>query len=88
MAKSLSNSATFGALLCLLFLFLSSHGVQMVEAKLCERRSKTWTGWCAKTSHCNKQCKDWEGVEHGACHGEFLEKPVSAISNAHCKISF
>ncbi|PQP99759.1 defensin-like protein 19 [Prunus yedoensis var. nudiflora] len=71
MAKSLSNSATFGALLCLFFLLLSSQGVQMVEAKLCERRSETWTGWCAKTSHTVTNNARIGGAEHGACHGEF-----------------
>ncbi|CAB4269445.1 unnamed protein product [Prunus armeniaca] len=44
MAKSLPNFATFVALLCLYFLLLSSHEVQMVEAKVCEERSKTWSG--------------------------------------------
>ncbi|KAL0553673.1 hypothetical protein IC582_007574 [Cucumis melo] len=39
-----------------------------VEAKLCQERSKTWSGYCAITSHCDRQCKNWEGAVRGACH--------------------
>ncbi|XP_068636351.1 defensin-like protein 19 [Aristolochia californica] len=40
----------------------------MAEAKLCEKRSVTWSGMCINTHHCDQQCKDWEEAVHGACH--------------------
>ncbi|KAJ9551709.1 hypothetical protein OSB04_015754 [Centaurea solstitialis] len=40
--------------------------------KTCERRSKTWTGYCGDSKHCDQQCREWEGAKHGACHREGL----------------
>lgn len=31
----------------------------MVEGNVCERRSKTWTGFCGNSGHCNSQCRIW-----------------------------
>ncbi|KAJ9551802.1 hypothetical protein OSB04_015847 [Centaurea solstitialis] len=30
--------------------------------KTCERRSKTWTGYCGDSKHCDQQCREWEGL--------------------------
>ncbi|KAK9184384.1 hypothetical protein WN943_024734 [Citrus x changshan-huyou] len=43
----------------------------MVEAKLCQKRSKTWSGFCGSSPNCDKQCKEWEDAKHGACHFDF-----------------
>ncbi|CAM9002243.1 unnamed protein product [Rhodiola kirilowii] len=45
--------------------------VQMAEAGLCERRSKTWTGFCGSSNSCDRQCRSWEKAKHGACHAQF-----------------
>ncbi|KVH92462.1 uncharacterized protein LOC112515704 [Cynara cardunculus var. scolymus] len=37
-------------------------------AKICEEPSKTWFGKCLDTLKCDKQCIEWEGARHGACH--------------------
>jgi len=42
-----------------------------VEGRICERRSKTWTGFCGNTRGCDSQCKRWERASHGACHAQF-----------------
>ncbi|KAL8255303.1 hypothetical protein R6Q59_033524 [Mikania micrantha] len=39
-----------------------------VNGELCEKASKTWSGYCGITKHCDSQCKSWEGAVHGACH--------------------
>ncbi|KAF8020503.1 hypothetical protein BT93_G1043 [Corymbia citriodora subsp. variegata] len=61
------RSATFIVLICLCFLLFAGHA-PMVKAKTCERRSKTWSGFCGDSNHCDQQCKNWEGAQHGACH--------------------
>ncbi|CAF2257103.1 unnamed protein product [Brassica napus] len=43
----------------------------MVEGRVCQRRSKTWTGFCGNTRGCDSQCKRWERASHGACHAQF-----------------
>ncbi|KAJ1380735.1 Knottin, scorpion toxin-like [Sesbania bispinosa] len=40
----------------------------MVEAKICQKYSKTWSGWCGNSNHCDNQCKKWEGAKFGSCH--------------------
>ncbi|XP_050214185.1 defensin-like protein 1 [Mercurialis annua] len=57
-------------LFIILFLLVSTE-MQATEANLCRRRSKTWSGHCGSTSNCDRQCKNWEGAAHGACHYEF-----------------
>nr|GEY13424.1 ragweed homologue of Art v 1 precursor [Tanacetum cinerariifolium] len=44
------------------------HLVESVKGKVCEKPSKTWFGNCKDTNKCDKQCIDWEGAQHGACH--------------------
>ncbi|EEF52608.1 defensin-like protein 19 [Ricinus communis] len=63
----------FPTLLCLfIFLFLLvSTEMQVTQAKVCQRRSKTWSGFCGSTKNCDRQCKNWEGALHGACHAQF-----------------
>lgn len=39
-----------------------------MRGELCEKPSKTWSGNCGNTGHCDGQCKSWEGGAHGACH--------------------
>ncbi|OMO75638.1 Knottin [Corchorus olitorius] len=72
MAKSLSSFATFLALLCLFFLLSTPNEMKMAEAKICEKRSQTWSGWCGNSSHCDRQCKNWENARHGSCHADGL----------------
>ncbi|WZZ68791.1 hypothetical protein YC2023_080161 [Brassica napus] len=43
-------------------------GLKLAEAKICEKYSQTWSGRCTKTSHCDRQCINWEDARHGACH--------------------
>ncbi|KAL4202271.1 hypothetical protein AMTRI_Chr02g262900 [Amborella trichopoda] len=38
------------------------------EAKLCQKRSITWSGFCANSNNCSRQCKNLEGARFGACH--------------------
>ncbi|KAK8580011.1 hypothetical protein V6N13_143152 [Hibiscus sabdariffa] len=52
-------------LLQLLLLFYS--GTQMVEARLCERRSQTSIGFCVSNLLCDTQCRNMEGALNGAC---------------------
>ncbi|XP_068312686.1 defensin-like protein 19 [Pyrus communis] len=44
---------------------------QWWKQRICQRRSKTWSGFCANTGNCNSQCRNWEGALHGACHAQF-----------------
>ncbi|XWS14547.1 hypothetical protein CRYUN_Cryun35bG0019300 [Craigia yunnanensis] len=46
--------------------------MQLVEAQIYQRRSTTWSGFCGNSHHCNRQCRNWEGALHGACHRQFL----------------
>ncbi|XP_019051895.1 PREDICTED: defensin-like protein 1 [Nelumbo nucifera] len=71
MAKA-PKSVSYFAFFFILFLLASSE-IQKTK-KLCERRSKTWSGRCTKTQNCDKQCKDWEYAKHGACHGSWFNK--------------
>ncbi|KAJ4849902.1 hypothetical protein Tsubulata_037134 [Turnera subulata] len=71
MAKSVINFTTACALLFAFFIVLASFEMQMAEARLCQKRSKTWSGFCGSSSNCNRQCKDWEDAKNGACHWEF-----------------
>nr|GLL20259.1 defensin-like protein 1 [Ipomoea trifida] len=64
MAKSYT---TFVALL-FCFLLIASTEVEVGEAKVCQKRSKTWTGPCIVTGNCSRQCKNIEGATFGACH--------------------
>ncbi|OMO75640.1 Knottin [Corchorus olitorius] len=63
MAKTLQLFALF-----FIVILLANQEIPVAEAKLCQKRSKTWTGICIKTKNCDNQCKKWEKAEHGACH--------------------
>nr|XP_043620043.1 uncharacterized protein LOC122591881 [Erigeron canadensis] len=60
-------SVAFFAFLLLLFILAISE-IATVKAELCEKASKTWSGTCRYTKHCDNQCKSWESAAHGACH--------------------
>ncbi|ONI32611.1 hypothetical protein PRUPE_1G376000 [Prunus persica] len=72
MAKLLSHPLFYPILFLFLFIFLASTDaeVAMVEARICQRRSKTWSGFCGNTGNCNRQCRNWEGALRGACHAQ------------------
>ncbi len=62
----MANKAISATFFLVLFLVAS---FEMTTVKgLCERASQTWSGNCGNTSHCDNQCKTWEGAAHGACH--------------------
>ncbi|CAN7054106.1 unnamed protein product [Brassica rapa subsp. trilocularis] len=78
----MTKSSILVALLCICFILLSPTGqfcdtktiltthsiLKLGEAKICEKYSQTWSGRCTKTSHCDRQCINWEDARHGACH--------------------
>ncbi|XP_009772945.1 defensin-like protein 1 [Nicotiana tabacum] len=66
MAKSLVSYTTFLALL-LCFLLISSNEMQAAEGKLCRRKSKTFSGYCFISEHCDEECKEKEGAKRGMC---------------------
>ncbi|KAI3460338.1 hypothetical protein Pfo_017001 [Paulownia fortunei] len=71
MAASLVHWLLFIVLhLFILFLILNNE-LMLVESGLCERRSKTWAGFCGISSNCDNQCRNWEHASHGACHADF-----------------
>jgi len=39
-----------------------------VEAKVCQKRSKTWSGPCRNTGNCKRHCINVEHATFGACH--------------------
>nr|WBU87534.1 defensin PDF1.3 [Gerbera hybrid cultivar] len=61
------KSVAFFAFLLFLFVLAISE-IATVKGELCEKASKTWSGNCGNTRHCDDQCKAWEGAAHGACH--------------------
>ncbi|EOX97973.1 Defensin-like protein, putative [Theobroma cacao] len=69
MAMSL-KSVHFFALFFIVVL-LANQEMPVAEAKLCQKRSKTWTGPCIKTKNCDHQCRKWEKAQHGACHWQW-----------------
>lgn len=36
--------------------------ITSVRGELCEKASKTWSGNCGNTGHCDNQCKSREGA--------------------------
>ncbi|XP_031487869.1 defensin-like protein 1 [Nymphaea colorata] len=69
MAKSLHFA--FMVTVLILLLVAAGPGIQIGAAKLCERRSTTWSGVCTDSNKCNDQCRNWEHATHGACHFQF-----------------
>ncbi|KAL8209169.1 hypothetical protein R6Q57_008581 [Mikania cordata] len=52
----------------IVFLFvLAISEIQAKPPKICEKASKTFSGKC-DNKKCDKQCKEWEKAQHGACH--------------------
>ncbi|KAJ9560970.1 hypothetical protein OSB04_006130 [Centaurea solstitialis] len=58
---------SFSVLVLIVFILAISE-TPRVKGELCEKASKTWSGNCGNTRHCDDQCKAWEGAAHGACH--------------------
>ncbi|KAL6575503.1 hypothetical protein OROHE_000891 [Orobanche hederae] len=71
MAKSTGFTTATLALLFAFFILVASFDVAMVEAKLCEKPSGTWSGVCGSSSACKNQCKELEGAQHGSCNYVF-----------------
>ncbi|PRQ27076.1 putative defensin, plant [Rosa chinensis] len=71
MAKLLGHHLVYLILFLSVFLLFASTEMGMVEARICQRRSKTWTGLCVNTGNCHRQCRNWEGAQRGACHAQF-----------------
>ncbi|KAL7593732.1 anther-specific protein SF18 [Lactuca sativa] len=63
----LRKSVVFSTFVLILFV-LAISDITSVRGELCEKPSKTWSGNCGNTGHCDGQCKSWEGGAHGACH--------------------
>ncbi|VVA95428.1 unnamed protein product [Arabis nemorensis] len=67
--------AKFASIITLLFaalvLFASLETPTMVEARLCERSSGTWSGVCGNNNACKNQCMNLEGAQHGSCNYVF-----------------
>ncbi|XWS67882.1 hypothetical protein CRYUN_Cryun04dG0042900 [Craigia yunnanensis] len=81
MAKTL-KSVHFLALF-LIIILLANQGVPAVEAKLCSKRSKTWSGVCVKSKNCDNQCRKWEKAVHGACHWQWHGFACFCYFNCH-----
>ncbi|XP_073141898.1 defensin-like protein 19 [Henckelia pumila] len=43
----------------------------VVESSICQRRSRTWSGFCGSSNNCDRQCRNSERALHGACHAQF-----------------
>ncbi|KAL4555624.1 hypothetical protein LXL04_038248 [Taraxacum kok-saghyz] len=44
---------------------------EIATAKLCEKTSQTFSGFCMNDK-CDKKCIEWEKALHGACHARSL----------------
>ncbi|KAL7593819.1 anther-specific protein SF18 [Lactuca sativa] len=80
------GSVGFLAFLLLIFVFAISE-ITTVKAKVCEKPSKTWFGVCKDTAKCDKQCIEWEGAEHGACHQREAKYMCFCYSKCEAKAS-
>ncbi|KAL0865793.1 hypothetical protein Bca101_044911 [Brassica carinata] len=74
----MAKSATFITLLFAALVLFAAFGDEMnaeaptmVEAKLCERPSGTWSGVCGNNNACKNQCIRLEGARHGSCNYVF-----------------
>nr|XP_033515183.1 uncharacterized protein LOC104108685 isoform X2 [Nicotiana tomentosiformis] len=47
--------------------FSSNTEMQAAEGKLCRRKSKTFSGYCFISEHCDEECKEKEGAKRGMC---------------------
>ncbi|CAN8304720.1 unnamed protein product [Cochlearia groenlandica] len=66
----MASSYTLFFFLCLSIFLVASIEMMAAEGGVCQRRSKTWTGFCANIRGCDSQCKRWERASHGACHAQ------------------
>ncbi|KAK1439860.1 hypothetical protein QVD17_05682 [Tagetes erecta] len=64
----MANRSIAFSMFFLIFFVLAISDMTGVRGELCEKASKTWSGNCGNTGHCDGQCKSWEGAAHGACH--------------------
>ncbi|CAI9294716.1 unnamed protein product [Lactuca saligna] len=85
-SKMTRNSSSFFAFLLLAFVLCISE-ITTVMGKLCEKPSKTWFGKCKDTQLCDKQCIEWEGAEHGACHQREAKYMCFCYSKCEAKAS-
>ncbi|CAN8240109.1 unnamed protein product [Cochlearia groenlandica] len=67
--------AKFATIISFLFaalvLFAAFEAPIMVEGKLCERPSGTWSGVCGNSGACKNQCIKLEKARHGSCNYVF-----------------
>ncbi|KAL0801949.1 hypothetical protein Bca101_057125 [Brassica carinata] len=67
--------AKFASIIALLFaafvVFAAFEAPTMVEAKLCERSSGTWSGVCGNNNACKNQCINFEKARYGSCNIAF-----------------
>ena len=56
-----------------LWCFVFSIEMPIAEAKLCQKRSKTWSWICDSSPNCcsKKLQGEWEDAKHGACQWDF-----------------
>ncbi|PIA24848.1 hypothetical protein AQUCO_18900005v1 [Aquilegia coerulea] len=67
----MAKSATFITLLFAVLVLFAALAPTMVEAKLCEKPSGTWSGVCGNNNACKNQCIRLEGAQHGSCNYVF-----------------
>ncbi|XP_075520952.1 defensin-like protein 19 [Primulina tabacum] len=70
-ASLLRRHSTVAVLFFLLLFVILLNKSAVVDSRTCERRSKTWSGFCGSSNNCNRQCRNWEHALHGACHAQF-----------------
>ncbi|ERM99581.1 hypothetical protein AMTRI_Chr10g5830 [Amborella trichopoda] len=59
----------FSVLFLVLLLILASE-FRTGDAKVCQKKSQTWSGECGNTNHCKTQCQKYEDARFGACHSQ------------------
>ncbi|KAL6209468.1 hypothetical protein ACLB2K_020410 [Fragaria x ananassa] len=73
--------------LLVVFLLIASMTMPSAEGAcpLVQKRSRTWSGFCGSSDHCNNQCKTWESAKHGACHNTYKKVfGVRVVSGRAC----
>ncbi|KAJ4849903.1 hypothetical protein Tsubulata_037135 [Turnera subulata] len=71
MAKPVSGYLVTFALLFAFMLVLASFEMPVAEARVCKKRSSSFTGFCGNNSKCSTKCKRVEHAKFGACHWDF-----------------
>ncbi|CAF2060915.1 unnamed protein product [Brassica oleracea var. botrytis] len=68
----MAKAATITTFLFVALVFFAAfEAPTMVDAKLCERPSGTWSGVCGNNHACKNQCIRLEGARHGSCNFVF-----------------